>query len=751
MKAAEGVERVMRISPTLVFLILLVARAPLLAQAPSIEVLSIEFLGNEAFPEDSLARTIVNRETRCRSFSVFGLFCPFGAQREVLNEPELARDVLRLTNFYNIRGFRDARIDTVLVSPSEDAVELSFQIDEGPPVRIASLTVEGADVFEAFDPTAELPVQVGGLLNAIDLAATRDSLIQRFRNRGYPRADVSRSWRLPAASPYLADVTFEVEAGPHSVFGPITLLGNEELDGDVIRQFLPFEEGQEYSEVRTLEAQRNLFSIEMIQRASIVEAADPAGVVPDSVVPLQVQITEAEIHNVRFGGGWSTLECVNTEGRWTSRNFYGGARRLQLRGRMSNIAADPLEESICRQAGINEFGGLNWLLSAEFSQPLIRRSVALGLNLFWDRQSVQDVFVREAVGVDASIFQAVSANTSLTFAYRPELTKLDAAAVFFCTSVQVCTPEDIASLQEPNWLAPVSVSLVQSNTNSVLNPTRGYQLVLNFEYASALTGSNFQYNRALGEATAYVATRRGHVLAARVRAGWVSAGTFTFLLGPADVIHPEKRFFSGGANGVRGFSQNQLGPRVLTVDPSPLLFPIRGTGTVPCTPAEVMDLTCNANPLRDETFGTPRPTGGDVVLEGGLEYRMALGRTVEAAIFTDFGRIWTEPGSGKVSRLEISPGGGIRYLSPAGPIRVDLGYRFRGVEPLQVVTTQIRPFEAGDDPADKISAIDQGQEVTIEYVATEELAVLDPRVIYGPRSGFSLSRFQVHLSIGQAF
>ena len=172
---------------------------------------------------------------------------------------------------------------------------------------------------------------------------------------------------------------------------------------------------------------------------------------------------------------------------------------------------------------------------------------------------------------------------------------------------------------------------------------------------------------------------------------------------------------------------------------------------MPCTPAEVMDLTCNANPLPDETFGTPRPTGGDVVLEGGLEYRMALGRTVEAAIFTDFGRIWTEPGSGKVSRLEISPGVGIRYLSPAGPIRVDLGYRFRGVEPLQVVTTQIRPFEAGDDPADKISAIDQGQEVTIEYVATEELAVLDPRVIYGPRSGFSLSRFQVHLSIGQAF
>ena len=741
----------MRISFTLVFSILLVAQAPLLAQVPSVEVLSIEFLGNEAFPEDSLARTIVNRETRCRSFSVFGLFCPFGSQREVLNERELSRDILRLTNFYNIRGYREARIDTLITRPSEDVVALSFQIDEGSPVRIASLTVEGADVFEEFDPTAELQIQVGGLLNAIDLAATRDSLIQRFRNRGYPRADVSRSWSLPTESPYQADVTFEVETGPHSVFGPITLVGNAELDGDVIRQLLPFEEGQEYSEVRTLEAQRNLFSIEIIQRASIVEAVDPAGIVPDSVVALQVQITEAEVHRMRLGGGWSSSDCVNAETRWTSRNFYGGARRLQLRARMSNLATDPLQESICRQAGINEFGGLNWLVAAEFTQPLIQRSVALGLNLFWERQSVQDVFVREAVGVDISLFRVLSANRSITFAYRPELTKLEAAAVFFCTSVQVCTPEDIASLQEPNWLAPLSVNFVQSNTNNVLNPTRGYQFVLNLEHASTVTGSDFQYNRALAEVTAYVETRRGQVLAARVRAGWVSTGTFTFFVGSGDVVHPQKRFFSGGGNSVRGFAQNQLGPRVLTIDPSPLLFPKGGTGEIPCTPDQIIDLTCNANTLRDGAFGTPRPTGGDLVLEGGLEYRMAMSRNVEAAIFTDFGRIWTEPGSGKVSGLEISPGVGIRYLSPAGPIRVDLGYRFRGIEPLQVVTTQIRPFEPGDDPADKITGMVGDREEPIEYVATEELALLDPRVFYGPQGGFALSRFQIHLSIGQAF
>jgi outer membrane protein assembly factor BamA len=749
----------MRTSSALVSLILLIPGAHLLAQTPSVEVRSIEFQANAAFPDDSLARTIVNRETRCRSIPLFG-FCPFGVQRELLNERELSRDMVRLVNFYTVRGYREARIDTLITRPAEDVLELSFHIDEGEPVRIANLTVEGVDVFDEFDPTVDLPVEVDGLLNVIDLAATRDTLIQRFRNRGYPRADVSRSWSVPADDPYHASVTFEVEAGPHSVFGPITLTGNEGIAGAVIRQFLPFEEGQEYSEVRTLEAQRNLFSIEMIQRASIVEAVDPAGLVPDSVVPLEVRITEAEIHNVRFGGGWSSLECGNVEGRWTSRNFYGGARRLQFRGRLSNLAADELKESACWDSGVEAFGGVNWLVAAEFSQPLIRRNLALGLSVFWDRQSVEDVFVREALGADISLFQSFSTSTSVTFAYRPELTKLDAADVFFCASVQVCTPEDIASLEERNRLAPVSVNVVQSNTNDALNPTRGYQIGASFEHASTLTGSEFRYNRLLSEATGYFAVQPGGVLAARVRAGWVTSGTFA-LFGKNDVIHPEKRFFSGGANSVRGFAQNQLGPRVLTVDPAALLFPQGGTGEAPCTPEQLMveDLSCDADSLRDGAFGTPRPTGGDLVLEGGLEYRMTLGRTVEVAVFTDFGRIWTETGSTKVTALELTPGVGIRYLSPAGPIRVDLGYRFRGIVPLQVVTTRIRPFVAGDDPNTRISVtVKEGRrgeekdvKKTIDYVATNDLAVLNPLVFYGPDPGFSRRRFQLHISFGQAF
>ena len=725
----------------------------LAAQASQLELSRVDFVGNVAFPDDSLSRAISNRETRCRSF-VLAVFCAFGAgfsiDHQSLNERELPGDILRLRSYYSSRGFREAQVDTALARPDDDRVSILFEIQEGRPVRVSTLDVLGIQGLEELDAAADLPVSEGDLLSSIVLDAARDSLIQRLQNRGYPRADVMRTSLVPSNTPYEAHVTFDVDAGPHAVFGPVTLVGNQKLSESVIRRMLPFQEGQDYSQARRLEAQRNLYSIEMIQHASIDEAVDPGGSLPDTVVPLQVRVTEGNVHRVRTGVGWSTSDCVNTEGRWTSRNFFGGARRLQVRARLSNLMSEDLHDPICGQAGVGDFGGVNWLVSVDFSQPWIfSQRFALGASLFHERQSLQDVFVRQAIGLDLSLSRTVGPYTSLTFAYRPQLTQLEAAEVFFCTTFLVCTPEDVSGLQDPNWLAPLAFNFVRDRTNSILNPSQGYQVLFNVEHASSVTGSDFPYNRVFAGVTKYQQASHGQVLAVRLQGGWIGAGAFSLLGGSADIIHPQKRFYAGGANSVRGFGQYQLGPRVLTVDVAQLLSSTSGAVGAPCVPAQVMDLSCDANPLEDGTFDTPRPTGGRVLLEGGIEYRIPLGPRVEAAIFADFGRIWAEEESANPSSFEVAPGVGIRYLSPVGPIRIDVGYRFQGIEDLQVVTSQIRPFDPSrDDDSDKIVG---GAEETLDYVLVDELAVLGPLVGYGPPQGFSLNRLQLHLSIGQAF
>jgi outer membrane protein insertion porin family/translocation and assembly module TamA len=684
-------------------------------------------------------------------------FCVFGAgfsiDHQRLNARELPGDILRLRSYYSSRGFKEAQVDTLLTRPGDDRVSILFQIDEGRPVRVTTLDVLGTDGLEGLDLATDLPIQEGDLLSSINLDAARDTLIQRLQNRGYPRADVMRTSLVPADTPYEARVSFEVDAGSHAVFGPVTLVGNSELSDGVVRRMLPFREGQEYSQARRLEAQRNLYSIEMVQHAAIDEAVDPAGSLPDTVVPLQVTVTEGSVHRVRTGAGWSTSDCINAEGRWTSRNFFGGARRLQVRARLSNLVSEQLHDGICQQSGVGDFGGMNWLVSADFSQPWVfSQRFALSASLFHERQSLQDVFIRQAVGLDLSLSRTVGPYTSLSFAYRPELTQLEAAEVFFCITFLVCTPEDISGLQDPNRLAPLAVNFVRDRTNSLLNPTQGYQALLSVEHASSVTGSDFDYNRVFAGLTTYKEAGHGQVFAARIQAGWVGAGTFSLLSGGAEIIHPQKRFYSGGANSVRGFAQNQLGPRVLTVDVSRILSSVSETVGPPCTPGEVIDLTCDTNALQDDVFGNPRPTGGRVVVEGGIEYRVLLGPRVEAAAFADFGRIWAEAESGDVSTFEVAPGVGVRYLSPVGPIRIDIGYRFRGIEDLQVVTSQIRAFDPSrDDPDDRITRMVGGVTETLDYMLVDELAVLGPPVAFGPDTGFSLNRLQLHLSIGQAF
>ncbi len=725
----------------------------LTVQAAQVELTSIDFAGNASFPDDSLSQAIFNHETRCRSFLLYP-FCLLGAGFSIddrnLNERELPGDILRLRSYYSRRGFKETQVDTVMIRPDEDHVSILFRIEEGRPVRVSTLEVIGLEELEDLRADGDLPIQEGDLLNSIDLDAARDTLIQRLQNRGYPHADVLRTSRIPAGTPYEARVTFDVDAGRRALFGPITLAGNQRLSDGVVLRMLPFEEGQEYSLARRLEGQRNLYSIEMVLHASIDEAADATGSLPDTILPLRVTVTEGSTHRVRGGVGWSSSDCLNTEGRWASRNFLGGARRLQLRARLSNMASEQLHDGPCWQSGVGDFGGLNWLVSADFTQPwILDQRFALGGSLFHERQSLKDVYVRQAVGIDLSVSRTLGPYTSLVFAYRPQLAQLEAAEVFFCTTFLVCTPEDVAALQDPNWLAPLAFNFARDRANSLLNPTRGYHLLFNAEHASSVTGSNFSYNRIVAGASRYFGTSQGHVLALRVQAGWVSAGTFSLLSGGADIVHPQKRFYAGGANSVRGFAQNQLGPRVLTADVSRLLSDAPDGGGPLCLPTEVIDLSCDANALPDADFGTPRPTGGRMLLEGGVEYRVPLGPRVEGAIFADFGRVWEEEAVG-ASRFEVAPGIGVRYVSPIGPVRIDVGYRFRGAEPLRVVTSQVRRFDpTQDELSDRITVNDATR--TLDFVLVDELAVLAPAVEFGPGDGFSFGRLQLHLSIGQAF
>ncbi len=723
--------------------------SPVLSQVGRTEVSEVAFQGNQSFPDDSLSRAIVTRETECRSV-VFTLFCwagaDFAVQRFYLPERDVPLDRLRLEAWYYQRGFREISVDTLTSLGEEGRATVSFIIDEGEPVIATRVDFEGGEGINEDGLLEGLPLQPGERLSILALDATRDTLERRLANRGYGRVNVLRRHLIPAVEPFTALVTFDIDTGSRVRYGPIMVSGNSELSEATVLNTLQFSTGDLYSRDAVQQGQGRLFGLDIIRSASVTSDFQSD---PDSVIPITVNVVEGDAYRVRYGGGWTTAECFGVEAQWAARNFVGGGRLLQIRGRVANVLTPQFQNVLCPQGGTEEFGELTGTLSLDFAQPWIfstRNSFSTAL--FIERQSLPDVFIREAVGVELALTRLIGPQTSFTLSYRPELSRLDAAEVLFCTNLLVCSPEDVSILQDANWLAPIGFSFTRNLANNILNPNRGYSVVLEVEHASQWTGSNFRYDRAIAEGTLYSGLGRSGVFAARIRGGWVGAGAFEALLltpGTFDLVHPQKRFYAGGANSVRGFAQGRLGPRVLTIDPVRLLEP--GTAGAGCNPSQLMDLSCDPASIKEGRF-VPRPTGGTRVLEGNLELRFPIGLNLEGVMFTDVGQVWGGRDEVDLSKLAITPGVGVRYLSPVGPIRIDLGYRFREGEPLAVVTSQLEVFNPNVHEESERIRIDGN---VIPYVRTNELAALKTSRLFGEASPLSLQRFQLHISIGQAF
>jgi outer membrane protein assembly factor BamA len=238
-----------------------------------------------------------------------------------------------------------------------------------------------------------------------------------------------------------------------------------------------------------------------------------------------------------------------------------------------------------------------------------------------------------------------------------------------------------------------------------------------------------------------------------VRLGWVRPGAFEEVTSAAaEVVHPQKRFFSGGSNSVRGYAQNRLGPKVLTVNPDRLLLAADSTG-VPgtkagvCTVQQVNDLTCDASALAEAGAFTPQPTGGTRLLEANVEVRFPIGRQeFEGVAFVDFGQVWAEGQSPRLADLAWTPGIGARYYSVIGPIRLDLGYRTKAGEQVSVVTSRVRACTPTDQNEDSCTPVFGGG----AFERLDEIALLQPKVPFEQKLEW-WQRLQLHFSIGQAF
>jgi outer membrane protein insertion porin family/translocation and assembly module TamA len=192
------------------------------------------------------------------------------------------------------------------------------------------------------------------------------------------------------------------------------------------------------------------------------------------------------------------------------------------------------------------------------------------------------------------------------------------------------------------------------------------------------------------------------------------------------ILHPRARFYAGGMQSVRGFAENELGPRVLQVRRASLL-------AVGCTDTSITSGQCDPRGVPgSELF--ERPVGGSSLIEGSAELRLPVLKQLGAVVFVDGAYVGTgglaSPAHGKGA---VTPGAGFRYRSPLGVLRLDVGLRPVGAESLPVVV-------AVRDAA--------GVDHVVRLTTETRFSPIEP----SPGTLHSIARrLVVHFAMGQAF
>src|SRR2546428_6735084 len=473
----RGAARPRQLRALLPFLLVAVsAAAPLAAQQERV-VRGLSFEGNHAIDDYTLETAIATSSSSV--FASLWLLRWMGlGEKRYFKEGEFRRDVVRLLLLHRQGGYMNAVVDAVVRREGGD-VHVLFRIYEGEPVRLAKLALVGLDsILDVAALKRTLPLQEGEPFNRMLFQASADTIADRLRNLGYPYAQILRSYDVDAAA-LKAEATLEALPGPRARIGSVVITGTEEVDTGTVRKMLSVHPNDVFRQDRLYQSQRDLYGMGVFRSVN-VGLADSAPRPGDSTVTVLVRVAEGPRHRVRVGAGYGSLDCFRVQSGWTAYDFLGGARALDLTGRVSKLGVGSptdagLRSNVCHFLHDDPTSDtINYNVGLTLRQPafLSPRHTA-SFALFAERRSEFKAYTRQAIGVNAAVTLNARRNVPVTLGYGVSVGRTTAPPAGYCSVFRVCDETDRGLLARSRRFGAVPVSGVRDRVNSVLDPSAG--------------------------------------------------------------------------------------------------------------------------------------------------------------------------------------------------------------------------------------------------------------------------------------
>lgn len=572
---------------------------------------------------------------------------------------QLSDDRDAVESYYRLQGFSEAVVATPVVTTNNDGtMKVEFPVTEGPQTLIAAVNVEGNEQIPA-DDLPPLQLKAGDPLNPQLVHEDTIALQAFYADRGHAEAQV-KSTAPTSEDKTTATLTHAIAEGPRIKVDDVVVRGNTYTNSEVILRRSNLDKGDPFSYSSILEAQRQLYRLGIFQRVDIQpeQAGTTAG-------DRDVVITVEEGRNLTLSGA---VGLRAERGRGTKDAIGDDAETEEVEVSSGNAIEPRVAIAAAHRNlfGTGRYAGLEAIFSSKereffltYREPFLSRwDVPLQVQVYQTDDSTRPGTTIQQQGTSIEATKIAGSRTRWSLRYDYRISKCQRGLI--CAAVNEGDP--VAGLDRSLLnidISSISPTFFWDHRDDIIDPHKGFFTSASIEYAFPFISAEANFLKEFVQGAYYLPVSARTVIALSGRAGLIQP------LGDTDVddVPLVERFTAGGETSHRAFPLDLMGNL--------------------CQDDADYDADGNCDQTLYQAFnfseskfeGPILPIGGSSMLLLNAEYRFPVFGPVGAAVFVDAGTISRESAI-RFDKLRYGAGFGIRYLSPVGPLRIDIGLPF---------------------------------------------------------------------------
>ena len=650
-------------------------------RGPRYKGLRIEIAGNHYFATELLRSRL--------SITPSSVFVKPRFSRRLLDA-----DLSSMKSLYAANGFLGANIvGTTPNASQEKGGELLVQItiDEGKQTLVSSLKIEGSRAVPEEELRAVLGSLPGQPYSEISVASDRDNILALYFNQGFPNATFS--WTAEPDTPESAErdspgdirndqgtaarntqliergqsmkLIYKIQEGQRVIVRNVLLAGYNHTRPYVIQRQVKLDAGQPLREGDVVASQQRLYNLGIFNRVTI-DSQNASGTDPEKDVVVLVE--EAKRYTIAYGGGFEVQRLASTTDP-TGGQVQAAPRGIlelskeNLTGRADSLSLKIRGSTIQGRA----------LLAYTAPDTLGKQNLSMQATAYIEKTQDINTFTQLRYEGNLQLTDQLSPRSSVLIRYAFRKVTLSNLNI---------PPQEVPLWNQPTLVSEFSGTWFRDTRDNPADASKGSFNTADVSVAGTALGSSASFIRLFLQNSTYRPITRNISFARSIRIGIVQPYASTVSLTfpapttqpPPQVIPLPERLFGGGGTSLRGFALNQAGPRDSITG-----FPVGGQAML------ILNQELRF-PMKLPIIGSK--LGGAVFYDGGNVYsrlaRINLRWSPPKPVFKP-AYAGEPPGrfnptqcvyncTNELNYFSHTIGFGLRYGTPVGPIRIDLGY-----------------------------------------------------------------------------